>query len=554
MISRLSCSLAEFLPGSASLRIFCTALAVAWGGCAVHARDMSRAAAVSDTSAALEALRGNGAALRSFLVEMPKGADLHNHLAGAVYAESALAWARAEGWCFDVKSKAALPPPCDAASKPPLAEALRSTQAYRDAVNAWSMRDVVTARVSGHDQFFNSFFRFSDVTGNNIGAALAEVVERAASQNVLYLELMISPLMGEARDLGAQIGWKDDPDAMLAALDGKGLQDLVQRAAESVVAVVADKDRRLACSDAVHRRPGCDVAVRFLAQVYRNVDRAKLFAQTALAARLASLDGPVVGLNLVAAEDDEITLGNYSDQMRIVGDIGRRHPKARISLHAGELTMGLVPPKDLTFHIREAVEVAGAGRIGHGVDIGFEHDAKGLMTRMARDGIMVEINLTSNAQILGVEGADHPFPLYRNAGVPTALSTDDEGVSRIDLTHEYQRAARVYHLSYRDLKQLSRNSLTYAFLPGESLWRDPAATRPVSACLNAQFGGTSPSAECRRFLAGSEKARLQWELETRFARFESTWRGGGGKPANSVALASPPSSSAKRERSSRSVR
>ncbi|KAF0209949.1 MAG: adenosine/AMP [Methylocystaceae bacterium] len=543
MISRLSCSLAEFLPGSASLRMLCTALAVAWGGCAVHARDMSRAAAVRDTSAALEGLRGNGAALRSFLVEMPKGADLHNHLAGAVYAESALAWARAEGWCFDVKSKAALPPPCDAASKPPLAEALRSTQAYRDAVNAWSMRDVVTARVSGHDQFFNSFFRFSDVTGNNIGAALAEVVERAASQNVLYLELMISPLMGEARDLGAQIGWKDDPDAMLAALDGKGLQDLVQRAAESVVAVVADKDRRLACSDAVHRRPGCDVAVRFLAQVYRNVDRAKLFAQTALAARLASLDGPVVGLNLVAAEDDEITLGNYSDQMRIVGDIGRRHPKARISLH-----------KDLTFHIREAVEVAGAGRIGHGVDIGFEHDAKGLMTRMARDGIMVEINLTSNAQILGVEGADHPFPLYRNAGVPTALSTDDEGVSRIDLTHEYQRAARVYHLSYRDLKQLSRNSLTYAFLPGESLWRDPAATRPVSACLNAQFGGTSPSAECRRFLAGSEKARLQWELETRFARFESTWRGGGGKPANSVALASPPSSSAKRERSSRSVR
>ena len=365
---------------------------------------------------------------------------------------------------------------------------------------------------------------------------------------------MISPLMGEARDLGEQIGWKDDPDAMLAALDAKGLGDLVKRAAESVVAVVADKDRRLACGDTVHRRPGCDVAVRFLAQVYRNVDRAKLFAQTALAARLASRDGPVVGLNLVAAEDDEITLGNYSDQMRIVGDIGRRHPKARISLHAGELTMGLVPPKDLTFHIREAVEVAGAGRIGHGVDIGFERDAKGLMARMARDGIMVEINLTSNAQILGVEGADHPFPLYRNAGVPTALSTDDEGVSRIDLTHEYQRAARVYHLSYRDLKQLSRNSLTYAFLPGESLWRDPAAARPVSACLNAQLGGTSPSAECRRFLAGSEKARLQWALETRFARFESTWSGGEGKPANSVALASPPWSSAKRERSSRGVR
>jgi hypothetical protein len=294
--------------------------------------------------------------------------------------------------------------------------------------------------------------------------------------------------------------------------------------------------------------------VRFLAQVYRNVDRAKLFSQTALAARLASLEGPVVGLNLVAAEDDEITLGNYSDQMRIVGDIGRRHPKARISLHAGELTMGLVPPKDLTFHIREAVEIAGAKRIGHGVDIGFERDAKELMRRMAHDGILVEINLTSNAQILGVEGPDHPFPLYRRVGVPTALSTDDEGVSRIDLTHEYQRAARAYELSYRDLKQLSRNSLTYAFLPGESLWRDPGAARPVSACAGGQLGATAPSRDCSRFMAGSEKARLQWGLEARFARFESKWSGRAGKPANSIALASPPLSSSKRERSARRVR
>lgn len=537
---------------SAPLRILAMILSIAWGGCAVNARETS-SVAVNDVSAALDRLRGNGAALRSFLAEMPKGGDLHNHLSGAVYAESALAWARAEGWCFDVASKAALPPPCDAASKPPLAEALRSTQAYRDAINAWSMRDVITARVSGHDQFFNSFFRFSDVTGNNIGAALAEVVERAASQNILYLELMISPLMGDARDLGDKIGWKDDPDAMLSALDDKGLGDLAKRAGASVAAVVADKDRRLGCGDPVTRRPGCDVVVRFLAQVYRNVDRAKLFAQTALAARLASLDGLVVGLNLVAAEDDEVTLGSYSDQMRIVGDVGRRHPKARISLHAGELTMGLVPPKDLTFHIREAVEIAGAKRIGHGVDIGFERDAKELMRRMARDGIMVEINLTSNAQILGVEGADHPFPLYRNAGVPTALSTDDEGVSRIDLTHEYQRAARAYELSYRDLKQLSRNSLTYAFLPGGSLWRDPGAARPVPACAGGQLG-TAPSRDCSRFLAGSEKARLQWELEARSARFESKWSGRQGKPANGVARASPSRSSSKQEHSARQGR
>jgi adenosine deaminase len=45
------------------------------------------------------------------------------------------------------------------------------------------------------------------------------------------------------------------------------------------------------------------------------------------------------------------------------------------------------------------------------------------------------------------------------------LSTDDGGVERIDLTHEYGRAARDYRLSYRALKALARASLTYSFLP-----------------------------------------------------------------------------------------
>jgi len=44
-----------------------------------------------------------------------------------------------------------------------------------------------------------------------------------------------------------------------------------------------------------------------------------------------------------------------------------------------------------------------------------------------------------------------------------ALSTDDEGVSRIDLTHEYVRAALDYHLNYRDLKELARTGMEHDF-------------------------------------------------------------------------------------------
>ena len=66
--------------------------------------------------------------------------------------------------------------------------------------------------------------------------------------------------------------------------------------------------------------------------------------------------------------------------------------------------------------------------------------------------------------ILGVRGKDHPLTAYRGATVPIALSTDDAGVSRINLTNEYFRAARDYPLGYRDLKQIARTSIEHAFL------------------------------------------------------------------------------------------
>ena len=48
------------------------------------------------------------------------------------------------------------------------------------------------------------------------------------------------------------------------------------------------------------------------------------------------------------------------------------------------------------------------------------------LAEMAKRKILVEINLTSNDTILDVVGARHPFEAYRRAGVPLALSTDDE--------------------------------------------------------------------------------------------------------------------------------
>jgi len=84
---------------------------------------------------------------------------------------------------------------------------------------------------------------------------------------------------------------------------------------------------------------------------------------------------------------------------------------------------------------------------------------------MAHDGILVEVCLTSNDVILGVSGAQHPLPIYLKFGVPVALATDDEGVSRSNMTKEYQRAVETYHLRYADIKKMARASIAYSFLP-----------------------------------------------------------------------------------------
>jgi adenosine deaminase len=259
--------------------------------------------------------------------------------------------------------------------------------------------------------------------------------------------------------------------------------------------------------------------VRFQAVAIRNLPRAVVFAQLLYAFAIADADRRYVGVNIVAPEDGPVALADYDRHMAMLRFLGQRYPKVSMSLHAGEMTRGLVPAAALRDHIAKAVDT-GARRIGHGVDISYETDAPALLARMARERIAVEINLTSNDLILGVRGADHPLALYSAAGVPTVLSTDDQGVARSDMTNEYVRAATDQGLSYAELKRMARASIRYSFLPGESLWRADALETPGTACGGVNPTGPQPGGSCGRLLASSEKAREEWKLERAFTAFE----------------------------------
>lgn len=460
--------------------------------------------------------------LRQFLQRMPKGADLHSHISGAVYGENYVKWAAEAGFCVDTAKLAFLPPPCAEGGTVVLAAKLPGAT-YGALVDRMSTRNLAFAGRSGHDQFFDTFGVFGPVSGvpSNFVAMAAEVTDRAASQNILHLELMNTVQGGAVRKLGAGLPWKDESDLARRHqwLLANGLPKLVEAGKKDMDGFDAAYRQSQACGTPA-AKPGCSVSLRWIQQTSRTGTPEQVFAQLSYAFELAKADKRVAGLNLVAPEDDPVALRDYRLQMEMVGFLSRLSPEVRIALHAGELTLGLVPPERLRSHIRDAVWVAGAHRIGHGVAIGYEDGARETLKAMKEKGVAAEICLTSNDVILGVKGKDHPLPDYLKAGVPVVLASDDEGVSRIDLSNEYLRAAQGYGLGYRQLKQLSRNSLEYSFLPGASLWRDAVKSSPAPACRKDVPGAAQASAACQGFLAASEKASRQWALEAAFDAFE----------------------------------
>ncbi len=489
------------------------------------------------------AVRQGPLAVQAFLADFPKGADLHFHLGAGVYAETLIRVAAEDKVCIDpakldfardAQGKTAKEP-C-AAPLVPASELNGSSltpgeqNLYDRVVDAFSMRNFVpTPGFSGHDQFFSTFDRFGGLDKDHTGLWIDEITRRADAENNQYLELMHTPAFGHAARIAHEIGWNPDLAQMRQALLDHGLRDEIAADREEAKKAFEMRNQLQHCGTP-QAVSACRVQVRLIYQVLRAFSPEQVFAQTLLgfetveqAIEQGSDDW--VGINFVQPEDYMVAMRDYSLHMKMVEYLHGLYPKVHITLHAGELAPGMVPPEGLKFHVREAMEIGHAERIGHGVDVMYENDASGLLKELARKHVMVEINLSSNAGILGITGDMHPFAYYRAAHVPVALSTDDQAVSRIDLLHEYVRAANEYHLSYADLKQLARTGLEHNFLPGDSLWAErDVFSAPSTACRAQVIGGSKPSAGCKSFLNSNEKAAAQWELERRFREFETKFQ------------------------------
>lgn len=466
----------------------------------------------SATAARMERLREDPLLLRRFLEQMPKGGDLHQHLSGAVYAESFLRFAASDGWCIDTQRLALTQCTQGSATQVPATQAYTDSGLYQRLLDAMSMRQFRAINESGHDHFFATFTKFGK-TYTHIPEMLTEVVSRFAYENVDYIESLFGQDLGAARDLGRNVKPGTSFEEMRAAMLKDGVANVVKNARALLDASETHLRTSLKCgtSDA---QPGCDSTVRYLFETHRAFPREQLFAELLVGFELASVDARVRGINSVQPEDAYGSMAQFEELMRMFEYLRPLYPDVRVTLHAGELAPGLVQPEGMRHHIRESVMRAKAERIGHGVDIARETEALALVRHMAVKPVAVEVCLTSNDVILGVTGKQHPLRLYLRSGVPVVLATDDPGVARTDMTTEWQRAVEEHGVGYPELKRFARNSIEFSFLEGASLWSSRNFDSFVSACADED------ARQCKAFLDGSAKARVQMRLEQRLREFE----------------------------------
>jgi len=227
------------------------------------------------------------AALHAFLEQFPKGADLHVHLSGAVYAETFLKDAAEDGLCVDKAALKLAKPPCAGKQMVAVKDLLgnmtpENQDLYDRLLDAFSMRSfVATPGFSGHDEFFATFARFSGLNASHVGEWVDEVASRAAAQNQQYLELMETPPFGHAAQVAHGIGWIPYMAKMRQALLDKGVLDEVAADREHVRTAEVRR-RELEHCGTGQALAACGVQTRYIYQVLRGFAPEQVFAQTLL--------------------------------------------------------------------------------------------------------------------------------------------------------------------------------------------------------------------------------------------------------------------------------
>lgn len=226
---------------------------------------------------------------------------------------------------------------------------------------------------------------------------------------------------------------------------------------EAVEAVLAG----LARAEADH-----GIETRVIVCALRSLPHASSVAMAELAVAFA--DRGVCAFDLAGAEAGN-PVEDHLDAFRIAEE-GR----LPITIHAGE---GFGSPS-----IRQAIELGGASRIGHGTRL---YEDVELLAHVRDQRIPLEMCLTSNVQTrVANSHAEHPFRSYFDEGLAVCLCTDNRLMSGVDLTTEYELARDDLGFSWSELVTVARSSLEHAFISDD-------VKRGLLSRFEAEVGGIS---------------------------------------------------------------
>lgn len=318
---------------------------------------------------------------RELIARLPK-AELHVHFDGSLRPETIIDLARAEG----------RPLPHD----------------DPDQLRAYMLVDDARDLEEYLDRFQVTIALLQ--TPEAIERVAYEIVEDAARDNLLYIEVRYCPTLSTAGGLSLD----EVLDAQL-----KGFQR-----GEAEFGVTA---RIINCS-LRHYEPSMSIDIAEVSVAFR--------------------DRGVVGFDLAGGE-----AGRPPGLHREAFTIARRGYLG-ITVHAGEAA----GPES----IAEAIFLCNANRLGHGTRLYEDPDLRDYV----RDRrILIETNITSNLQTHVVaRAADHPVRDYLDRGLKVTLSTDSWLMSGVSLTDEYWLAHTALGFTRKEIELMIFNAFRGAFI------------------------------------------------------------------------------------------
>jgi len=207
---------------------------------------------------------------------------------------------------------------------------------------------------------------------------------------------------------------------------------------------------------ALAEEAGRPIVMKMLVTAMRQAARSVEVAECAVRWR----DAGVVGFD-VAGPEKGYPPTRYLDAFEYI-----RRANFHITIHAGE-SFGLPS-------IWEAVQFAGAERLGHGVrivdDIATLPDGSielGRLAAFVRDRrIPLEMCPTSNVHTgAAASVAEHPFDLLRRLRYRVTVNTDNRLMSGVSLSSEFEAIDAAFGIGLGEMEWLTINALKSAFAP-----------------------------------------------------------------------------------------